>query len=413
MIELNGKYTNAKIYADIIEDLAMDQIQNVIDTNISENCQVCIMPDVHAGKGCTIGFTMTVHDKIVPNLVGGDGSCGMIVQKLNEKSIDFEKLDGVIRKYIPYGYNINNTSNEFVTESDYNKLSKLHCIDDVDIDREILALGSLGSGNHFIELDVDSSGNYYLIVHTGSRHLGQVVCKHYQKIAENNVRHNVYNRQKIIDNLKSQGRFSEIQSALESLNSINIPTGLEYIEGTDLQNYLDDMKIINWYAGRNRELIVDTICKHMNWVICKKLRFESVHNFVEIGSNIIIRKGATPAYAGQPVLIPLNMRDGCLLCVGKGNRDWNYSAPHGAGRLISRKKASETISMEMYKDSMSNVYTTCLNENTLDESPMAYKPINSIIDNISDTVDIVDHLKSVYNFKADSQYPLTNNQKSV
>ena len=401
MIELNGKYTNAKIYADIIEDLAMDQIQNVIDTNISENCQVRIMPDVHAGKGCTIGFTMTVYDKIVPNLVGGDGSCGMIVQKLNEKSIDFEKLDVVIRKYIPFGKNINATANEFITDNDYNKLSNLRCIDDVDVNREILALSSLGSGNHFIELDVDSSGNYYLIVHTGSRHLGQVVCKHYQKIAENNVRHNVYNRQKIIDDLKSQGRFSEIQSALESLNSINIPTGLEYIEGTDLQNYLDDMKIINWYASRNRELIVDTICKHMNWVICKKLRFESVHNFVEIGSNIIIRKGATPAYAGQQVLIPLNMRDGCLLCVGKGNHDWNYSAPHGAGRLISRKKAYETISMEMYKDSMSNVYTTCLNENTLDESPFAYKPIETIIDNISDTVDIIDHLKSVYNFKAD------------
>lgn len=402
MIEQNGKYSNAKIYADIIEDLALEQIQNVIDTNISENCQVRIMPDVHAGKGCTIGFTMTVHDKIVPNLVGGDGSCGMIVQKLNEKSIDFEKLDGVIRKYIPYGYNINNTSNEFVTESDYNKLSKLHCIDDVDIDREILALGSLGGGNHFQEIDVDSSGNFYFIVHTGSRHLGQVVCKHYQKLAENNVRNNVFNRQKIIDQLKAEHRYSEIQSTLDKLSKISVPTGLEYIQGTDLQNYLNDMKIINWYANRNRELIVKTVCHHMNWIICNKQSFQSIHNFVEIGSNIIIRKGATAAYAGQPVLIPLNMRDGCLLCVGKGNRDWNYSAPHGAGRLISRKKASETISMEMYKDSMSNVYTTCLNENTLDESPMAYKPINSIIDNISDTVDIVDHLKSVYNFKADN-----------
>ena len=401
MNELNGKYTNAKIFASIVEDQAIQQIQTLIDLEQSHNCQVRIMPDVHAGKGCTIGFTMIVHDKIVPNLVGGDGSCGMIVQKLNENHIDFQKLDNIIRTHIPYGKNINNVANEFVADNDYKMIEKLHCIDDVDVNREVLALGSLGSGNHFIELDVDSNGNFHLIVHTGSRHLGQVVCKHYQKIAENNVRHNVYNRQKIIDDLKSQGRFSEIQSTLESLNNINIPTGLEYIEGNDLQNYLDDMKIINWYASRNRELIIDTICKHMNWVICKKLRFESVHNFVEIGSNVIIRKGATPAYAGQQVLIPLNMRDGCLLCVGKGNRDWNYSAPHGAGRLISRSKAKNTISMQTYQDSMKNVYTTCLNENTLDESPFAYKPIETITGNIGDTVDIVDHLHSVYNFKAD------------
>ena len=400
MKEITGKYGTAKIFTELVEDAAIVQVRTLMNQEFVEGCRVRMMPDIHSGAGCVIGTTMEIKDKICPNIVGVDIGCGMHVTKLDVGEIDFEKLDRIIRERIPSGFYTRRKAHEYIRNT---RLDELWCRDRIDMDRARLSLGTLGGGNHFIEVDKDDDGYSYLVIHSGSRHLGVEVCKFYQDWANDAAKEfHRRERENLIDTLKSQGREKDIQKELAKLKYRNPEKDskwLSWIGGLLFNEYIHDMKIVQEYAKWNRIAIVDIICEGMGWGWYRLYDFYTIHNYVDT-EHMILRKGAVSAQNGEKLLIPMNMRDGSLICVGKGNPDWNYSAPHGAGRLMSRTEAKEEFSLNQYRRSMKGIYTTSVSFDTLDECPMAYKPMQSIVNNIGDTVDILRVIKPVYNFKA-------------
>ena len=409
MVKIQGLYNTAVCYTPELEELAARQIQAVCDQVEFAGCKIRIMPDVHAGKGCTIGTTMTIQDKIVPGMVGVDIGCGMETVELAERNIDFHKLDKLIRREISFGREVRTTPHPLNSEID---LTQLRCAEYVDLHRARHSIGSLGGGNHFIEVDVDDDGNNYLVIHSGSRNLGKQVADYYQRLAferHYGSREEFANRRnQIIRELKEQGREKEIGEALAALEKERssrereiqwdiTPKQLCYLTGQDRLDYLHDMQICQRYATRNRRIMTGVIVDAMDWN-CLDF-FETVHNYIDMESNIV-RKGAVSARAGEVLLIPMNMRDGSLICLGKGNDDWNQSAPHGAGRLMGRREAKEKLSVEDFKQTMNGVYTTSVSAYTLDEAPDAYKPMDAIVHLISDTVEVLNIIRPVYNFKA-------------
>ena len=356
------------------------------------------MPDVHAGAGCTIGTTMTIIDKIVPNLVGVDIGCGMETVSIKNKHLELQKLDKLIYQKIPSGFNIRKTSHLFNDQID---LTELRCFKNVKIDRAQKSIGTLGGGNHFIEVNKDEEGQLYLVVHSGSRHLGIEVAKYYQDAGYKQLNDkDKPDIEKLIDSYKTQGRENEIQKALKDLKEqtlTDIPYPLAYVTGQLFEDYIHDMKIVQRYAELNRKAMISEIVKGMKLNIIDQ--FTTAHNYIDTDA-MILRKGAVSAKKGERLLIPINMRDGSLICIGKGNKDWNDSAPHGAGRLMSRTKAKQSFTLSEFKKQMKGIYTTSVNKETLDECPMAYKNMDDIVDNIAPTADIVKIIKPIYNFKA-------------
>ena len=398
MITIQGLCNTAVCYTPALEDLAAKQIKAVCDQAEFAGCKIRVMPDVHAGKGCTIGTTMTIRDKIVPGMVGVDIGCGMETVELAESEIDFAKLDALIRKEIPYGREVRDTLHALNTEID---LTQLRCADQVNLNRAMRSIGTLGGGNHFIEVDRSEDGRLFLIVHSGSRHLGTEVAEYYQNEGRRALWGGAnYQIQEVIAQLKAEGRFKEIQktiSALRTEHELSIPKDLAYVEGKLFEDYIHDMKITQQFAMLNRKAMVDVIMTGMGFTAVEA--FTTIHNYIDTDA-MILRKGSVSARAGEKLLIPINMRDGSLICVGKGNQDWNCSAPHGAGRLMSRRAAFNVLSMEEFKREMEGIYTTCVLPDTLDESPMAYKSMDEIIDQIGPTAEIVERIRPVYNFKA-------------
>ncbi|WP_252225214.1 MULTISPECIES: RtcB family protein [unclassified Clostridium] len=394
MIELRGKNNIAKVFTNNIEETAISQIIELCNQDFTKNSKIRIMSDCHAGAGCTIGTTMTIQDKIVPNLVGVDIGCGMYVVKLKEREINFKKLDDVIRKIIPSGQNIRENKHDLINKID---LRELKCFNHINYDRAVKSLGTLGGGNHFIEINKDEENNLYLVIHSGSRYLGKQVAEYYQELGYKKLISNRDIKVNLINKLKKEGREKDIQEELSKLPNTKINKQLAYIEDIDLNNYLHDMKITQRYAELNRIAMGSEILKNMNLHVEES--FTTIHNYIDIENNML-RKGAISADKNEKVIIPMNMRDGSLICLGKGNEDWNKSAPHGAGRILSRSKANENILLKDFEETMKNVWTTSISQSTIDESPMAYKPMQEIIDNIQDTVDVINIIKPLYNFKA-------------
>lgn len=394
MLELRGKNNTAKVYTNNIENEAISQIIELCNQEFCKESKIRIMPDTHAGAGCTIGTTMTIKDKVVPNLVGVDIGCGMETIRISQKEVDYSLLDNIIRKYVPSGFSIRTTEHEYAKRIN---LSELKCYKHIDINRAKLSICSLGGGNHFCELNKDEDGNIYLVVHSGSRNLGKQVAEFYQNLAYKRLTDVGAEKKALIEKLKKEGREKDINKELQKISVPKVKKELSYLQGEDFNNYIYDMKIVQEFAVLNRKAIVHEIVSKMGFTI--EEQFTTIHNYIDTES-MILRKGAISAKLGEKVLIPINMADGSLICIGKGNEDWNYSAPHGAGRLMSRSKAKELVSIDEYKESMKNVWSTSVNERTIDESPMAYKPIDEIIENIKDTVDIVNIIKPLYNFKA-------------
>jgi RNA-splicing ligase RtcB len=382
-----------KIFAKTIEDDARKQIYEV--AKYFPYSKIRIMPDAHAGVGCVIGFTADMKDKVIPNLIGVDIGCGMRVVELGLKDVDYTQLDEVIREYVPSGMNVHTHQTKGVLEKA--SIEALRCKADLkNMDWLLSSMGTLGGGNHFIEIDEDDIGSKYLVIHTGSRNLGSQVAKIYQRKAVKYVYGQSNKRDEIIAKLKASGRDKEIEGILKTIKKPNIPKDLCYLVGQDADDYIHDMKLCQWWAYCNRTAIRKVILEHTG---LKGIReFESVHNYIKNG---MIRKGAISAKKGESVIIPLNMRDGCIIGHGKGNSDWNYSAPHGAGRTMSRAKAKAELGIDEFSETMKGIYTTCVSEKTLDEAPMAYKPCEEIIKAIEPTVDIEKIIIPKYNFKAD------------
>lgn len=381
-----------KVFAKTIEDEAKEQINSMNVCEAYKDNIVRIMPDFHAGAGCTIGTVIAVTDMVVPNTVGVDIGCGMLVTDLGKIDLDLKEVDRIINERIPSGFSIHENPVTY-----FDMLNQLHCKDAIDIDFANRSIGSLGGGNHFIEVDVDSKGNSYLVIHSGSRNLGVKVCNHYQEKAVKNLKTN--RNAEIIKKLKEEGRENEIQKTLQKEKAAagKISKDLAYLEGEDLKEYLHDMQICQKYASLNRNTMAAIICE----ALCVGVhgQFETIHNYIDLPHKIL-RKGAVSAMNGELLIIPMNMRDGSLICRGKGNLDWLYSAPHGAGRLMSRKKAKETIDIDDFKQSMDGIYTTSVCDETKDEAPMVYKPMQEIMDCIEPTAEIIDVIKPIYNFKA-------------
>ena len=393
MIELKGKYNTAKVYTDNVDNETISQVIELLNQEYIANSNIRIMPDCHAGAGCVIGTTMTIKDKVCPNLVGVDIGCSVSAFRIIEKDVDLEKLDKVINAYIPAGFNVHENP---IAKSDADKI-----LAPVNVELAMRSLGTLGGGNHFLELSKDDVGNYWLIVHTGSRHLGLEVAKYYQERAQKklNKEDTKEEIEKIVAELKTQGRHREIDDVVKEIRkkASKIPKDLCYVSGEDFDNYIHDMRLTQQHAQVNHKTIAAIIVDKMGWHIEETV--VTMHNYIDTENNIL-RKGSVSAQNGEKLVIPMNMRDGTLLCVGKGNPDWNYSAPHGAGRILSRSKAKEVVGMEEFKESMEGIYSTSVVESTIDEAPMVYKPIEEIMENIKDTVDVIAILKPVYNFKA-------------
>lgn len=398
MLELQGKYNSAKIFTEIIDEGAVSQIITLLNQPMSQEQTVRIMPDVHAGAGCTIGTTMTVTDKIVPNLVGVDIGCGMETVRLKEKHIEVMQLDKLIYKAIPSGFSIREKPHRYSEKID---LAKLFCYDKINPVRAERSIGTLGGGNHFIEADKGSDGAVYIVIHSGSRHLGVEVAKYYQEEAYRRLNKSSQSDvNELIAKMKSEGRQKQLGAEIKKLKSTkrtSVPKELAYAEGELFEQYIHDMKIVQEFAAINRQAMMDEIIKGMGLHVIEQ--FTTVHNYIDTDS-MILRKGAVSAKKDERLLIPINMRDGSLICKGKGNPDWNFSAPHGAGRLLSRSQAKHSLTVSEFKKQMSGIYTTSVNAGTLDESPMAYKTMEDIVDNIGDTAEILDIIKPIYNFKA-------------
>lgn len=364
MITIKGKANQAIVYTDNLDPITESQIKSLCDQDFCRESVIRVMPDAHAGMGCTIGTTMTLKNKVVPNMVGVDIGCGIEVSMLAAKDIDLKKLDDTIRRSIPGGYNICKTEHPYAEEIPFSKLrSQKH----LNIKRARLSIGTLGGGNHFIEVNRDSSNNLYLVIHSGSRNIGKQVAEYYQKIA------------------------------YKKLASKSIPKDMAYLEGQDFEDYIHDMKIIQEYAVVNRKAMTDAILTAMELKTTD--HFTTIHNYIDT-KNMILRKGAISAQKGERVIIPINMRDGSIIAIGKGNSEWNHSAPHGAGRVLSRTQARKELSLKEFEKSMGDVYTTCVSRATLDEAPMAYRPMEEIIKHIHSTVELVEVIKPIYNYKA-------------
>ena len=394
---------NLKIFTKNIEQEAINQINELLEQEAFKDSKVRIMPDVHAGKGCVIGFTGDLGDKVIPNIVGVDIGCGMLCVELGNIDLNLERLDKIVRRYVPSGMNVH----ELPIQLSDVYLNELYCFKELKNKDNWLekSLGTLGGGNHFIEVDIDTDNNKYLVIHTGSRNLGKQVAEIYQNKAIDYCSYKKEmqeEKQKIIKEYKEQGKQREIQNKLIEINKkyegkTKLPKDLCYLEGDLRKQYLHDMKICQAFATHNRKYIASIILEYMNLI--EKDNFQTIHNYISFEDNIV-RKGAISAKKGERVLIPMNMRDGCIIGIGKGNDDWNQSAPHGAGRIMSRAKARETFNLDEYKESMNGIYTTSVNEETIDEAPMVYKPMQEIIDCIGDTVEIEKIIKPIYNFKA-------------
>ena len=398
MLELRGRYNTAKVFTDLIDENAISQIIELLNQPMSEGQQIRIMPDVHAGAGCTIGTTMTITDKAVPNLVGVDIGCGMETVCIRESFIEVQKLDKLIRAQIPSGFNIRKKNHRYLEKTD---LVGLYCFHHINLERAEKSLGTLGGGNHFIEADRGEDGSIYIVIHSGSRHLGLEVAKYYQEEAYKRLnRCSKTEMEALIAKLKSEGKEKQIQKELKKLTNTrhtDVPKPLAYTEGDLFEQYIHDMKIVQEYAMLNRQAMMDEIIKGMGLHI--RDSFTTIHNYIDT-EKMILRKGAVSAQSGETLLIPINMRDGSLICTGKGNPDWNCSAPHGAGRVLSRGEARATLTLSEFKKQMEGIYSTSVSRDTIDESPMAYKSVDDIVSNIGDTVDINDVIKPIYNFKA-------------
>ena len=398
MFEIKGNVNTALCYAKVVEDEAIAQIKRMCDYEFTEGSKIRIMPDVHAGKGCTIGTTMTIVDKAVPNIVGVDIGCGMYTVNLGKVDIDFTALDEAAH-FVPSGMHI------WEGRQERFDLQELYCYRSLKNTKWLeRSLGTLGGGNHFIEVDQAADGTKYLVIHTGSRNLGKQVAEIYQQLAiDLNKGKETYfqQRDEIIRTYKEQGRKSEIQAALNAIawkmRQATMPEDLCFLYGKYFEDYLHDVEICQRFAKRNREKIAEVLLERTGMTGGEA--FHTIHNYIDT-DEMILRKGAIAAHKGEKVLIPINMKDGSVLAVGKGNPEWNFSAPHGAGRLMSRSKAKQTLSMDEYKTMMEGVYTTSVNEATLDEAPMAYKSLDDIIDVIKESVDVIDVMKPIYNFKA-------------
>lgn len=410
MIEIKGTYNTAIIYQSEIDDTTRDQVQTIVNQPFVEGETIRIMPDCHAGAGCVIGTTMTLtNGKVCPNLVGVDIGCGMLVLKLEgirKEDIDFKDFDNFIRTHIPSGRNIHDSR-----KVKFSEIQNLKCFRELkDTPNFERAIGTLGGGNHFLELDEGSDGTIYFVVHTGSRNMGKQVADYYQDLADGVCNRGLdayfVEKAELIAKLKAEGRKTEIQSALKELqqkykeNQNRVPKDLAWLEGSHLEDYLYDMRICQWYASKNRETICHIICDYFNldWFTIPK--FETIHNYIDL-EHKILRKGAIDCSEGKKVLIPINMRDGSIIAYGKGNAEYNFSGPHGAGRLMSRNQARENIKLEDFEKSMEGIFTTCVSERTLDESAFAYKSIESVLPWIEDTAEVVDIIKPIYNFKAE------------
>ena len=400
MIEIKGKYNEAVAFCGELEPTAAGQIKAVCDQEAFAGSKIRIMPDVHAGMGCTIGTTMTISDKIVPGMVGVDIGCGMETVRLAEREIDFAALDDFIHRNIPCGSEIRKDHHPLNAEID---LTKLRCAGQVNLERARRSIGTLGGGNHFIEVDRDEKGELFLVVHSGSRHIGNEIAKYYQEEGFRALCGSArFQIDETIARMKAEGNTKEIHKTIKALKVKRamltpVPKDLAYVEGVLFDDYIHDMKLIQRYAALNRKAIAGVILQGMGLTACEE--FTTVHNYIDTDS-MILRKGAVSAKSGEKLLIPINMRDGSLICVGRGNEDWNCSAPHGAGRLMSRRDAFNRLSMEEYKSEMAGIFSTCVVSDTLDESPMAYKPIEDIISQIEPTAEIVSRIRPLYNFKA-------------
>jgi len=415
MIQITGIHNTALCFTPSLEEKAGEQIRLVCDQPEFRDSTIRIMPDVHAGMGCTIGTTMTITNKIVPGMVGVDIGCGMETVRLDAggstsasppaPALDFAQLDRCIHSLIPSGFSIRNKPHKLADEID---LSALRCARHMNLDRAYKSIGTLGGGNHFIEIDHDEANNLYLVVHSGSRHLGNEVAEYYQKEGYNalcnKAKHQIDD---MIAQLKAEGRHQEIGSRVKEAREQgqgqarpSLPKDLAYVEGVLFDDYIHDMKIIQRFAVLNRKAMVDVILIGLR--LSAQEEFTTIHNYIDTDS-MILRKGAVSAKSGEKLLIPINMRDGSLICVGKGNPNWNYSAPHGAGRLMSRSEAFRRLSMDQYQAEMGDIYSSCVVPDTLDESPMAYKPMDEIVEQISETADIVARIRPLYNFKAAEQ----------
>ena len=398
MIEIRGKYNEAKIFADVVDSASIAQVQELCNQEFTAGSRIRLMPDIHAGAGCTIGTTMTIADKVVPNLVGVDIGCGMETVRIREGRLELQKLDKLIQEKIPSGFAIRDSAHPYLSQID---LTELCCARHVDLLRAERSIGTLGGGNHFIEVDRDDDGNLYLVVHSGSRHLGVEVASHYQQAGYKALnRADDASVEALVARMKAEGREKEIPKEIKRLKNARqtrIPKALAYVSGDLFAQYIHDMRIVQRFAMLNRQAMVDVIVKGMKLHV--EDQFSTIHNYIDTDAKIL-RKGAVSAKAGERLLIPINMRDGSLLCVGKGNADWNFSAPHGAGRLMSRADARQAFTVSAFKKQMAGVYTTSVSKATLDECPMAYKGMEDILNQIGPTADVEKILRPIYNFKA-------------
>ncbi|MBQ4524040.1 MAG: RtcB family protein [Lachnospiraceae bacterium] len=398
MLEIKGKYNTAKIFTDVVDSPSIAQVLQLCNQEFTAGSKIRLMPDIHAGSGCTIGTTMTITDKVVPNLVGVDIGCGMEIIRIKEKHLELQKLDKLIYEKIPSGFQIREKKHRYFNEID---LEQLYCFKEIDELRAEKSLGTLGGGNHFIEVDKDEEGNIYVVIHSGSRHLGLEVARYYQ--GEGYKKLNGSGKEDVnalIAELKAKGKEKDIQksiAALKNTKRTSIPKDLAYVEGELFQQYIHDMKIVQEFAELNRKAMMDEIIKGMKLHV--EEQFTTIHNYIDT-ETMILRKGAVSAKKGEKLLIPINMRDGSLICIGKGNEDWNQSAPHGAGRLMSRSEARESFTVSEFKKQMKDIYTTSVSRSTLDECPMAYKKMEDIVNNIGETAEMIHIIKPIYNFKA-------------
>ena len=398
MLEVKGKYNSAKIFTDVVDEASVAQVIELCNQPFTAKSRIRMMPDIHAGAGCTVGTTMTITDKVVPNLVGVDIGCGMETVHLREQHLELQKLDKLIRAKIPSGFSIREKAHRYFDEID---LTELYCYRQINPLRAEKSLGTPGGGNHFIEVDRDDEGGLYLVIHSGSRHLGLEVAAWYQNEAYQRLnKSSKSDEAALIAKLKSEGRDKEIQKAIRKLKNTkqtSIPKPLAYAEGELFEQYIHDMRIIQRFAMLNRRAIADDILKGMG--LHAQDSFTTIHNYIDTDA-MVLRKGAVSAKAGERLLIPINMRDGSLICIGRGNEDWNCSAPHGAGRLMSRSQAKQSFTVSEFKHQMDGIYTTSVGKATLDECPMAYKRMEDIVSNIGETVRIERIIRPVYNFKA-------------
>ena len=397
MQKVTGRYNEAWVYTDVVDQKALDQIRELCDQEFTEGSRIRIMPDVHAGAGCTIGTTMTIRDKIVPNLVGVDIGCGMLAVCPGKIDLDQARLDDLIYRKIPAGMTVRDNPHPYNREID---LTALRCYKHINHDYACLSLGTLGGGNHFIEADTDEGGAVWLVVHTGSRHLGLEVANYYQKEGFAELNRCLVDIPALVEKMKAEGRKTEISVVIRQIKRntpVRIPAALAYVEGKLFEDYIHDMKLVQKFACLNRKAIIDTLISGMGFA--EMDRFETIHNYIDTDS-MILRKGAVSARAGERLLIPINMRDGSLICTGKGNPEWNYSAPHGAGRLFSRHEARARFTVTDFRQEMEGIYTTSVREDTLDEAPMCYKDIRDILGNIGPTVEVEAVIRPIYNFKA-------------